>query len=52
MKIINEIKAELGETRKLLKTVNSEAEYNLWKADEARLLSSLSTQMKGGKRRK
>ena len=52
MKIINEIKAELGETKKLLKIVNSEEEYNLWKADEARLLSLLSTQMKGGKRTK
>ncbi|MBN1156050.1 hypothetical protein JXA85_00395 [Candidatus Woesearchaeota archaeon] len=52
MKIINKIKAELEQTRKLLEIVNSEEEYNLCKADEARLLSLLSTQLKGGKRRK
>ena len=51
MKKINEIKAELEQTRKILRIVNSEKEWNLWKADEARLLSLFSTQMKGGKRK-
>ena len=48
MKKINELKAELEQTRKLLEIVYSEKEWNLWKADEARILSLLSIQMKGG----
>ena len=49
MEKINEVKAGLELIRKLLETVNSEEEWNYWKARETSLLSQ-STQMKGGKR--